>query len=145
MKKSSDGCSKGELLRGAPIAWPKCDEDTDIARHVRNTAARIVFEDDQVIAFEVDDDEREGPAASNERRITVTPKMQLESLLDIGVAEAQLSAHLLFALQEVAFKLKLYQTGFEVRCNVLPPYQRRPRFSLQIRTGRREKPRRLSS
>lgn len=133
------------MLRGAPIDWPKCDEDPDIVRHVRKIDARVVFEDAQVIVFEVDDDEREGPAESGERRISVVPKKPLESLLDVGVAEAQLSAHLLFALQEAAFKLKLHQTGFEVRCNVLPPYQRRPRFSLQIRTGRRENSRRLDS
>jgi hypothetical protein len=64
--------------------------------------------------------------------------------LDFGVEDAQLSAHLLFALQQVAYKLNLHKTGFEVRFNVLPPYQRRPHLSLHIRTGDPKKSRLVS-
>jgi hypothetical protein len=63
------------------------------------------------------------------------PRKPVQSLLDIGIADAELSAHLLFELQQVAYKLNLHHTGFEVRFNLLPPYQRRPHLSLHIRTS----------
>lgn len=135
MSKSQGVISTVDVLRGEPITWPKPDGHFDILRYIQEVGASVIFEDSHVIAFEVDDDEREHAIEPAERRITIAPKKRLASLLDLGVAEVQLSAHLLFALQQVAFQLNLQQTGFEVRCNVLPPYQRRPHLSLQVRTG----------
>jgi hypothetical protein len=134
-KNVSKTVSVAELLIGEPIKWPKPDPHFDVMDHIAATGAAIVFEDDHVVAYEIDDDERESTIAVNERRITVAPKKPVQSLLDVGIADAQLTAHLLFALQQVAFKLGLHKTGFEVRSNVLPPYQRRPHLSLNIRTG----------
>jgi hypothetical protein len=135
MSKSVDAVSMAELLCGRPIAWPKPDPHYDVMKHVADTKALVIFEDEHVVAFEVDHDDHEGTLESGERRITIAPKKLIPSLLDIGIADAQLSAHLLFALQQVAYKLDLQHTGFEVRAHVLPPYQRRPHLSLQIRFG----------
>jgi hypothetical protein len=134
MSKAHETVSIAGLLRGGPIEWPK-PEPSDIMKYIATTKADVIFEDAHVVAFEIDDDEREGKMQPGERRITVASKKPVESLLDIGISDAQLSAHLLFALQQVAYKLNLHKTGFEVRTNVLPPYQRRPFLSLQIRTG----------
>jgi hypothetical protein len=135
MSKTRDTVSTAELLRGAPIIWPKPDPHFDVMKHIAAAGAVIIFEDEHVVAYEIDDDDREGPIGSTERRITIAPRKAVQSLLDVGIADAQLSAHLLFAMQQVAYKLNLHKSGFEVRFNVLPPYQRRPHLSLHIRTG----------
>jgi diadenosine tetraphosphate (Ap4A) HIT family hydrolase len=122
-------------MLGRPIVWAKSDSHFDLVKHIASSGSVVVFEDEHVIAYEDDDDEREGAIKPGERRITIAPRKPIASLLDIGIADAQVSAHLLFALQQVAFKLNLHKTGFEVRFNVLPPYQRRPHLSLHIRTG----------
>jgi hypothetical protein len=135
MNKAHETVSITELMRGRPITWPKPDPHFDVMKHIAAAGAVVVFEDGHVVAYEIDDDERESARKPGERRITIAPKKPVQSLLDIGIADAQLSAHLLFALQQVAYKLNLHRTGFEVRFNVLPPYQRRPHLSLHIRTG----------
>jgi hypothetical protein len=136
MSKAEKRVSIAEMLRTGPIAWPRPDPDFDIMKHIAVAKAHVVFEDEHVVAFERDnDDDRERGTADTERRITIAPKKRIESFLDIGIAEGELSAHLLFALQQVAYKLDLHKSGFEVRFNVLPPYQRRPHFSLQLRCG----------
>jgi hypothetical protein len=144
MSNARDTVSIAELLRGEPIAWPRPDPHFDVMKHIAEAGAVVVFEDEHVVAYENDDDEREGTIAEGERRLTIAPKNPVQSLLDIGIADAQLTAHLLFALQQVAYKLGLHETGFEVRSNVLPPYQRRPHLSLQIRTGDPKKSKLLS-
>jgi hypothetical protein len=108
----------------------------DIMKQIAADRPVVVFEDEHVVAYEIDDDDREEIMDVGERRITIAPRKPVVSLLDIGVADAQLSAHMLVALQQVAYKLNLHRTGFEVRFNVLPPYQRRPHLSLHIRTGK---------
>ncbi len=127
--------SIAELMRGTPIVWPKPDSHFDVMKHIAEACKNIVFEDEHVVAYEDDDDDREGAMQAGERRITIAPLKPIQSLLDIGIADAQLSAHLLFALQQVAYKLNLHKSGFEVRFNVLPPYQRRQHLSLHVRTG----------
>lgn len=135
MSKSKDVVSITELLRGRAIVWPEPDRYSDVMRHVADTGAAIVFEDEYVVAFEAENDGRKVDTGDRERRVTIEPKRRLPSLLDIGTADTQLSAHLLFALQQVAFKLELHRAGFEVRLKVLPPYQRHPHFRMQIRFG----------
>jgi hypothetical protein len=127
--------SIAELLRGAPIEWPKPEEHFDVMKHIDKHDGRIIFEDEYVVSFEIDEDDREGKKDPGERRITIAPKRKVESLLDLGTADTLLSAHLLFGIQQTAYKLGLHHTGFEIRFNVLPPYQRRPHFSMRIRTG----------
>jgi hypothetical protein len=135
MSKTHETVSITELLLGRPIVWPKPDSHFDVMKHIEESGARVIYEDGHVVAYEIDDDEREKAMQPGERRITIAPRKPVASLLDLGVADAQLSAHLLFAMQQVAFKLNLHKTGFEVHFNVLPPYQRRPHLSLHIRTG----------
>jgi len=135
MSKPRKTVSVAELLRGEPIKWPKPDAHVDIMDHIAETGATVVFEDDHVVAYEMNEDERESTIPVGEHGITVASKKPVQSLLDVGVADAQLMVHLLFALQQVAYKLDLHKAGFEVRFNVLPPYQRRPHLSLHIRTG----------
>ena len=127
--------SIAELLRGRPITWPKPDSHFDVMKHIAAAEAVVVFEDEHVVAYEIDDDDREGAMQAGERRITIAPRKPVQSLLDIGIADGQLSAHLLFALQQVAYKLNLHKSGFEIRLNVSPPYQRRPHFELHIGIG----------
>lgn len=118
--------------------WPKATE-TNIVIHVASTGAEVVYEDDHVIAFEENDDDREGTAQAGERRITIAPKKHIPSLMDIDISDQQVAIHLLYAIQQVAYKLGLYKTGFEVRADVLPPYQRRPHIRLKIRTSLEKK------
>jgi hypothetical protein len=129
----SDAIDLSEVLNGGPVAWPKPDDHEEVLKHIARSGAKIVYEDDHVVAFEEDDDEREGAKIEGEHRITVMPKKAIASLLDLNVTDGQTAAHLLYGVQQVAFKLGLQNTGFEIRENVLPPYQRRPQFRLKIR------------
>jgi hypothetical protein len=71
-----------------------------------------------------------------EIRITIVPKEPVKTLLDLNVTHEDLNARMLFAVQQVAYKLGLQNQGFEVRSHVLPPYQRRPGYALHIRAGK---------
>jgi hypothetical protein len=64
------------------------------------------------------------------------PKRHVRSLLDLSVGDEELNAALLFAIQQVAYKLDLQHKGFEVRAHVLPPYQHRPGLVYKIRAGK---------
>jgi hypothetical protein len=144
MSKPRDTVSIAELLHGRPIEWPKPDSHFDVMKHIADAEAVIIFENEHVVAYEIDDDDREAVKEPGERRISIAPRKPVESLFDIGIADAQLAAHLLFAMQQVAYKLNLHKSGFEVRFNVLPPYQRRPHLSMHIRTGDPKKSRLVS-
>lgn len=133
MSRTDGTPSIAELLRGRPIEWPELHPGYDVVKHVAKARAVIVFEDEFVIAYEAGD--RAEAAAACERRVTIEPKQPLASLLEFGPGSAQIATHLLVALQRVAFQLSLHRTGFEVRLNVLPPYQRRPHLSLELRSG----------
>ena len=136
MYKPDEAMSVVEVLRGEPIIWPKGDRahHFDIMEHVKKMGGKIIYEDAQVVAYEEPaDDDREGPMEKGELRITVAPKARVATLLDLDVGDAGLAAHLLVAIQQVAFKLGLHKTGFEIRSNILPPYQERPRLRLKIR------------
>ena len=134
MLKPSHPTSTTEVLLGKPVTWPKVTE-VNIMTHVASSGAVVVFEDDHVIAFEENDDEREGIVQPGERRITIAPKKHVPSIMDIDLSDHNVAIHLLYAIQQVAYKLQLYKTGFEVRADVLPPYQTRPHIRLKIRTG----------
>jgi hypothetical protein len=134
MSKNRTSVSITELLRGTSVAWPSDKTHHDVMSDVAATKAVVVFEDHHVVAFENSADKPENPMGQTERRFTIAPKKVVPSLLDIGIADAELIAHLLFAIQQVTYKLSLHRTGFEVRANVLPPYQHRPYFSFELRT-----------
>lgn len=120
------------LARGA-VAWPKKPKDWE--KVVRD--GEIVYEDDHVVAFhDPEDAPHESPRAPDETRITILSKRFIPSLMDLTVADEQLNAHMLHAIQQVAYRLDLADKGFEVRAHVLPPYQHRPGLAFKIRAGK---------
>lgn len=134
MSKAEHAVSITEVLLGKPVDWPKTGSKNAVD-HVHNSKAEIVYEDDHVIAYIDDDDPREGDAAPGEKRISISPKDSPPSLMDIDISDGHIATQLLYAVQQVTFKLGLHKTGFEIRANVLPPYQERPFIRLKIRTG----------
>lgn len=134
MSKAKHAIPVTEVLLGHPVAWPKPASKTAV-EHVQNSGAEVIYEDDDVIAYFDDDDAREGTAAPGERRISISPKNSPPSLMDIDISDGRVATQLLYAVQQVTFKLGLHKTGFEIRANVLPPYQERPFIRLKIRTG----------
>ena len=122
-----------DVVAKSPIQWPK--KAVDWQEAVRD--AEIVYEDHQVVAFhEIEDDPLESLREAGELRITLMPKRHVQSLVDLGVADEELNAALLFGIQQVAYKLGLQNKGFEVRAHVLPPYQHRPGLVYKIRSGK---------
>ena len=134
MSKAEQSISTTEILLGKPVEWPK-PEHKDPVAHVKASGAEIIYEDDHVIAYFDDDDSREEPAGPGEQRISISPKHAPASLMDIDVSDQSTATHLLYAVQQVTFKLGLQKTGYEIRANVLPPYQQSPFIRLKIRTG----------
>ena len=129
-----NGASKVTLLtdviNGGKIPWGKKAQNW--AKTVRD--AEIVYEDDAVVAFhDPEDSPHESPRVEGEIRITVLPKRQVATMLDLNITHEDLNAQMLFAVQQVAYKLGLQNEGFEVRSHVLPPYQHRPGYALHIR------------
>jgi hypothetical protein len=123
-----------DIVAKTPVEWPKRapSEWEDAIK-----GAEVIYEDHQVVAFhETEDDPLESPRIAGEIRVTLMPKRHVHSLLDLGVADEHLNAALLFAIQQVAYKLGLHQKGFEVRAHVLPPYQHRPGLVYKIRAGK---------
>jgi diadenosine tetraphosphate (Ap4A) HIT family hydrolase len=97
----------------------------------------VVYEDEHVIAYhDPEDAPHESPREPGEIRVTVIPKEFVPSLMDLDVTHEALNAQMLFAVQQVAYKLGLQNEGFEVREHVLPPYQHRPGYALRIRAGK---------
>jgi diadenosine tetraphosphate (Ap4A) HIT family hydrolase len=122
-----------DVIAKSRIQWPK--KAIDWQEAVRD--AEIVYEDHHVVAFhEIEDDPLESPREPGELRITLMPKRHVQSLADLGVADEELNAALLFGIQQVAYRLNLQNKGFEVRAHVLPPYQHRPGLVYKIRTGK---------
>lgn len=134
MSKPEHAVPLSEVILGKPVAWPKPDH-RDVMEHIAKTKAEIIYEDDHVVAYFDDDDTREDPATPNEKRVSISPKKSPPSLADLDISHGHIATSLLYAVQQVTFKLGLNKTGFELRANVLPPYQERPFIRLKIRTG----------
>jgi histidine triad (HIT) family protein len=73
-----------------------------------------VWEDERVLAFY-------HPRPQAEIHIVVIPKQHVSSLLDPRALDGALLASLMLAVQEVARRLGLDQTGFYVRANAAGP------------------------
>lgn len=122
-----------DVVAKSPIEWSKKAIDWEEAI----AGADVIYEDHHVVAFhETEDDPQEAARVPGEIRVTLMPKRHVRSLLDLGVADEELNAALLFAVQQVAYKLDLHKQGFEVRAHVLPPYQHRPGLVYKIRSGK---------
>ena len=122
-----------DILTGGKIEWGKKPQDW---RKVVGDA-EVVYEDEHAIAFhDPENSLHESARIEGEIRITVLPKKPVKTLIDLNVTHGDLNARMLFAVQQVAYKLGLQDKGFEVRSHVLPPYQRRPGYALHIRAGK---------
>jgi histidine triad (HIT) family protein len=73
-----------------------------------------VWEDERVLAFH-------HPKPKAEIHVVVIPKQHVESLLDPLALEGALLSSMMQAIQNVAYQLRLDQTGFFVRANAAAP------------------------
>lgn len=121
-----------DLLGGAPD-WPK--EPKSWEKLVGDN--EVIYQDDDVVVFhDPADDPNESARAEGEIRATLLAKHHVHSLMDLGVADEQLSAQILHGLQQAAYRLGLERKGFEVRAHVYPPMQHRPELAFKIRAGK---------
>jgi hypothetical protein len=98
----------------------------------------VVYEDHHVVVFhDPVDEEHETERSAGETRLTLLAKKDgVESLMDMGVADEELSAAILHGIQQAALRLGLERKGFEVRAHVYPPLQHRPELAFKIRSGK---------
>jgi histidine triad (HIT) family protein len=75
---------------------------------------QTVWEDERVLAFH-------HPQPAAEIHVVVIPKEHVPSLLDPKALDGALLSSMLLAIQQVAGKLGLDQTGFYVRANAAAP------------------------
>jgi hypothetical protein len=126
-----------DVLSGEPN-WPKEQ------RHWEKVVgdSEIVFEDKHVVVFhDPIDEEHESTRLPGEIRCTLIVKEDsILSLMDLGVTDENLSAHILHGVQQAAYALGLEKKGFEVRSHVYPPLQHRPELTVKIRSGKPPKP-----
>jgi histidine triad (HIT) family protein len=99
-------------------------------------AGERVYETDEVVAFRAPKGHRN---KKYDQHLIVIPKRHVETLLDLGPADASLANSLLEAIQAAASACGLDQSGFFVRANVLPPYQGTGHLHIHLLSGRREK------
>lgn len=129
----SEQIALSDLLNHGPVAWPKKARDWE--KIVGE--AEVVYQDDNVVAFhDPEDAPHETPRVPGEVRITVLAKAFVPTLMDLNVTHEALNAHMLYGVQQTAYKLGLQKEGFEVRAHVLPPFQHRPGYALRIRAGK---------
>jgi len=120
-------------ILGGPPEWPKDPRSWE--KVVGDNA--VVYEDAHVVVFhDPVDEEDESSRESGEIRATLICKRHVHSLMDLGVADEPLSAHVLHGIQQAAFRLGLHRKGFEVRAHVYPPMQHRPELAFKLRAGK---------
>jgi hypothetical protein len=125
-----------DVLSGLP-AWPK--EPRSWEKIVGDK--EIVFQDKHVVVFhDPEDEEHESPRIPGEIRCTLIVKDDVHSLMELGIADEPLNAHILHGIQQAAYSLGLQNKGFEVRAHVYPPFQHRPEVRFKIRSGKPPKP-----
>ncbi|HLY02789.1 MAG TPA: hypothetical protein VKR56_09900 [Candidatus Cybelea sp.] len=98
----------------------------------------VVYEDHQVVVFhDPVSEEHESAHVAGELRLTLLSKREgVDSLMDLSVADEDLSAAILHGIQQAALRLGLEREGFEVRAHVYPPLQSRPELAFKIRAGK---------
>lgn len=132
MSDKPDEIFLSDVLLEHPVDWPKP------AKKVKKKNVQVVYEDDLVIGFLEADDEA-APTHPGELHASVIPKKYVPSLIDLTVADGDLTTALLNGIQKTAFALGLHKKGFEIRANVLPPYQHAPGLKFKIRSGKPKK------
>jgi hypothetical protein len=135
--RAKNRVTAAEVL-GAPPQWAK--EGRAWEGMVGNN--EVVYEDRHVVVFhDPVDEEHESARVAGELRLTLLSKKDgVDSLMDLSVADEQLSAAILHGIQQAALRLGLEREGFEVRAHVYPPLQSRPELAFKIRAGKPPKP-----
>lgn len=70
-----------------------------------------------------------------EVNVVVITKKQIQTILDLGVADTQIWCGLLDCIQGVAKRLGVDERGFTMKINVGPPYQHTPHIHMHIFSG----------
>ncbi len=127
-----------EVLRGAPVdfeATKTLDDHLD-----KTDKSDIIYEDEHVVAYRQHDEDH-GSTDGWTEKVAIALKTHVPTLLDLDVADHRSTTALLRAIQAVAFKLQLYDKGFEIRSDILPPQQRKGFLEIKVRSGKhKEKP-----
>ena len=127
-------------IRGdGKLTYDKPDPEHTFRGRLDGTRAKadeVVYEDDEVFAFQHRIDET--AAKYWEVHVVIIPKKWYPTLLDIGLGDAHIWHHLLGGIQKVALHLGLYEKGFIIRAGVLPPYQHTEHVHIHILSGKHE-------
>lgn len=123
------------VLRGEPLSFESTKTLDDHLAKLNH--GDVVYEDAHAIAY-VQHDDDPGSNTHWTQRFAVALKDHVPTLLDLDVGDGHSTAALLRAIQAVAFKFKLYEEGFEIRCDVLPPLQRKGFLEIKLRTGKQK-------
>ena len=130
-RRKKDKITPADVLSGEPD-WPKDQRDWDKA--VGDNP--VVFEDKHVVVFhDPVDEEHESERLPGEIRCTLIVK-DVRSLMDLGITDENLNAHIVHGIQQAAYALGLEKKGFEVKSHVYPPLQHRPELTFKIRSGK---------
>jgi histidine triad (HIT) family protein len=129
------------LTRDRSPVWTKPDPGHTFRGRLDGTRAtldEVVYEDEQVFAFQ----HRIDPTREEwwETHVVIIPKRWVPTLLDLGVGDVALWTALIEGIQKVALKLGLYETGFQLRAGVLPPYQHTEHIHIHILAGKHNSP-----
>lgn len=128
-----------EVLAVAPGRWPKRVRHKTLRKKLRSRGVEVVYEDALVVAFHQVEDDYDSPEHTWRTRVVIAPKNEIHTLMDLGVADEALTTALLHGIQQVALKLNLHKEGFEVRADVLPPYQQVGYLRFKVRAGKRDR------
>jgi hypothetical protein len=133
LERKKGKITPADVLSGEPN-WPKEQ------RHWEKVVAEneVVFEDKHVVVFhDPVDEEHETSRVPGEIRCTLIVKEDAnQSLMDLGITDENLNAHILHGIQQAAYALGLEKKGFEVRSHVYPPLQHRPELTFKLRSGK---------
>jgi histidine triad (HIT) family protein len=70
-----------------------------------------------------------------EVNVVIITKKQIQTLMDLGVADGPVWLGILDCIQGVAKRVGLEEKGFTMKINVLPPYQHTPHIHLHLFSG----------
>jgi hypothetical protein len=124
-----------DVLNGEPLEFESTKSLDDHLTKIDR--ADIVYEDEHTVAY-VHDETDPGSTTKWTQHVAIALKDHVPTLLDLDVGDGRSTTALLRAIQALAFKFKLYEQGFEIRCDVLPPMQRKGYLELKVRTGKQK-------
>jgi hypothetical protein len=122
-----------DVLRGEPLAFESTKTLHDHLRDICDDD--VVYEDDLTIAY-IHRTADHGSTTHWTHKIAIALKAHVPTLLDLDVSDARETGALLRAIQAVAYKLNLFETGFEIRADILPPLQRKGYLEISVRSGK---------